>query len=66
MRLQKRVSLGGRTTLDGQLEVFNVFNHANYGNYVSIESNSQYGQPVYSGNVAYQPRMLQLGFRFGF
>ncbi len=66
MRLQKRVSLGGRRTLDGMLEVFNALNHANYGSYVINESNSRYGQPDFNSNVAYQPRMLQLGFRFAF
>jgi hypothetical protein len=48
------------------LEVFNAFNHANYGSYVTNESNVRYGQAEYNGNVAYQPRMLQLGFRIAF
>ena len=66
MRLQKRMSLGGRHSLDGMLEVFNLFNHANYGSYTTNESNISYGRPSFSGNVAYQSRMLQLGFRFLF
>jgi hypothetical protein len=48
------------------VEVFNLFNHANYGSYVTQESNSNYGQPSFNRNIAYQPRMLQLGFRFTF
>ena len=54
-----------RVTLDGMFEVYNLFNHANYGSYTTNESSPQYGQPSFNGNVAYQPRMLQLGFRRG-
>ena len=50
----------------GIFEVFNLFNHANYGSYMTNESNANYGQPASNSNVAYQPRMMQLGFRFGF
>jgi hypothetical protein len=67
MRLQKRLALGPRMTLDGLFEVYNVFNHANYGSYTTVESaGAQYGQPSQNANVAYQPRMLQLGFRVAF
>jgi hypothetical protein len=66
LRTQKRLSLGGRVTLDGLFEVYNLFNHANYGSYTTNESSPLYGQPSFNGNVAYQPRMLQLGFRVGF
>jgi len=64
-RLQKRVQMG-HVTLEGMLEVFNLFNHENFGSYVTNESNRLYGQPSFNGNVAYQPRMLQLGFRIGY
>jgi len=66
MRLRKRLSLGENRTLDGLVEVFNVFNHANYGSYTTSESNSSYGQPSFNSNVAYQPRIVPLGFRFAF
>ena len=66
LRLQKRVTLVGRTSIDGMLEVFNAFNRANYGSYTTAESNRNYGRPSFNSNVAYQPRMLQLGFRFAF
>jgi carboxypeptidase family protein len=66
MRIQKRVSLGGRFQVEGMLEVFNLFNHANYGAYTINESNANYGKPSSSDNLAYQPRMLQLGFRTTF
>ena len=66
LRLQKKVGLGGGKSIDGVFELFNVFNHANYGSYTTNESNVNYRQPSFSGNVAYQPRMLQLGFRMTF
>ena len=66
MRIQRRLRLGGRAGVDGILEVFNLFNHANYGSYVLSLSNAKYGQPTQNTNVAYQPRTLQLGFRASF
>ena len=32
--------------VDGIVEVFNVFNHANYGAFMTNESSSRYGQPT--------------------
>jgi hypothetical protein len=66
VRMQKRLSLGSGVHIDGIAEVFNAFNHANYGAYITDESNRLYGQPVQNLNVAYQPRMMQLGFRVSF
>ncbi len=66
VRLQKRFPLGGRVGIDGILEVFNVFNHANFGGYATEESSSNYGRPAQNANVAYAPRMVQLGFRMSF
>ena len=66
MRFQERVPLGGRTSIDGMVEVFNVFNRANYGSYVTDEASRQFGQPEYNANLAYAPRTLQLGFRLTF
>jgi hypothetical protein len=66
LRFQKRIRLGGSRNLDGIFEVFNLFNHENYGAYTTQESNSQYGKPSQNTNVAYQPRALQLGFRLAF
>jgi len=65
-RLQKRVKFGTRTTVDGMLEVFNLFNHKNYNSFVTNLSNVRYGQPSQDTNIAFQPRMLQLGFRVSF
>src|SRR5262249_59956345 len=67
MRLERRFKLGGRATADGILELFNVFNRANYGGYVTNESStSQFGHPASSTNLSYTPRSLQLGFRLAF
>jgi hypothetical protein len=66
LRLLRRFPLVGRAGIDGIFEVFNLFNHANYGAYTTAESNAQYGRASFNGNVAYQPRMLQLGFRATF
>ena len=62
MRLQKKISLGGHRSIDGLFEMFNVLNHANYGSYTINKSNAAYGKPAFNGNIAYQPRELQLGF----
>jgi hypothetical protein len=65
MRLQKRFEIGP-LTVDGIAEVFNVLNRANYGSFVLNETNASFGQPSQNLNVAYQPRLLQLGFRTSF
>jgi hypothetical protein len=66
MRLQRRFPLGGRAGIDGILELFNVFNRANYGSYSTREVAANYGQPSQNTNVAYAPRTLQFGFRLAF
>jgi hypothetical protein len=64
--VQRRFPLGSRAAISGIFEVFNLFNRENYGSYTIVESNGQYALPVRSTNVAYQPRMIQLGFRATF
>jgi hypothetical protein len=66
MRVQRRFPLVGRATIDGLVEVFNLFDHANFGAYTVDEVNRSYGQPRQNLNVAYAPRTVQLGFRFAF
>jgi len=66
VRLQRRFRFAARVALDGIVEVFNLFNHENYGMYTTVESNANYGRPEQNDNVAYQPRMFQLGFRMAF
>ena len=66
IRLQRRFGLGGRRSADGMVEVFNLFNHENYGSYTTVETNASYGKPAQNTGLAYQPRMMQLGFRIAF
>jgi hypothetical protein len=42
-------------------EVFNLFNHANSGTYVTAESNAANGKPAQNLALVYQPRMAQFG-----
>jgi hypothetical protein len=66
MRLQRHFKIAGGVGGDGIVELFNVFNRANYGGYVTNESSLQYKQPTSSTNLSYAPRSLQLGFRIVF
>lgn len=65
MRVQRRVKVG-HMDVDGMFEVFNLFNRANYGTFVTSEASPLFGRPVQNSNLAYAPRMVQLGFRLGF
>jgi hypothetical protein len=66
LSLRKRVPLGGPVALDAVAEVFNLFNHENYGSYTLAEVNPRYGLPSQNINVAYQPRRGQFGFKLMF
>jgi hypothetical protein len=66
MRLQKRIAVSKRFNFDGMLEVFNVFNRTNYGSWVTNEGNARYGLPTDNNNIAFTPRLVQLGFRTTF
>jgi len=66
LRLQQRIPIAGSVRVDGMFEVFNLFNHTNYGSYVTNESNRLFGQPDFNSNIAYWPRVLQLGIRLAF
>ena len=66
VRAQHRTRLGGTRTVDALIEVYNLFNRANYGTYTTQESNAQYGLPSFNNNIAFRSRSMQLGFRFAF
>jgi len=66
IRLLRRFRLARHSNAELSAEVFNLFNHANYGSYVTAEVSPLYGQPQQNFNAAYLPRMLQLGFRVSF
>jgi hypothetical protein len=65
LRVQRRLRLG-RAAIDGIFEVFNLFNRANFNLWTINESSASYGKPEQDANVAFAPRMLQLGFRATF
>jgi hypothetical protein len=65
-RLQQRVPLGGNVGIDAMFEVFNLLNHNNFGSYTLNESNGAFGNPSVNTNIAYLPRIMQLGFRLSF
>ncbi len=65
MRLQKSITLG-RRSISGSVDVFNLFNRANYGSYTLTETSAAYTKPSYNSNLAYQARMVQFGFRLAF
>jgi len=73
MRVQKRFRITSRVGIDGIFEIFNAFNHGNFGTFTISEttvarSNGvlHLGSPAFNNLVAYQPRMMQLGFRATF
>ncbi len=65
-RLQRRFKIGRTATIDGMLEVFNLFNHANYASLNGNLASAVYRNPVRDTNLSYAPRMVQLGFRVAF
>ena len=60
LRVQQRIPLGGRVSVDGIAEVFNMFNRPNYG--IGTQESSQ----NYRMNTSAQTRTMQFGFRFQF
>jgi len=65
-RFQQRIRLGGRRSLDGIFEVFNLLDHSNFGSFTTDVDSTLYGTAVYNDNVVYQARSVQLGFRLAF
>lgn len=66
IRVLRSFKLGGKLKADATFEVFNLFNHANYGSYTTQESNANFGKPSQNANVAFAPRTAQFGFRVQF
>jgi hypothetical protein len=60
------VPLGGPVSIDGIVELFNVFDRANYQSYTLDQSSPRYGVPNQSTNISYFPRTVQMGFRLQF
>src|SRR5204863_5601153 len=61
LRLQQRISLHGRASIDGIAEVFNIFNRPNWGIGIQENQTTQYLQ-----HITAQTRTMQFGFRVMF
>jgi hypothetical protein len=66
IRATKEFALFGSVKLAGIAELFNVFNHANYGSYTGTENSVNYQKPVQNPATAYTPRSGQLAFKLTF
>jgi hypothetical protein len=72
LRLTKDIKLAGTTKISLIGEVYNLFNHHNYGSYNTTLSSTAaattalFGQPVQNTGNAYVPRQGQLAFRLSF
>ena len=66
MRLSKDIPLPGGVRLSLIAEVFNLFNHKNYGAYQSVINNAGFGDPRQNLLNAYQPRVGQLAVKVTF
>ncbi len=71
-RLQEKIKVTERYRVIVAAEVFNLFNHSNYGNYNTTVNSSSYGQPLSTTSAAtgvpveWRPRSLQFLARFEF
>jgi hypothetical protein len=66
MRFTKDVNLPGGMKLTGIAEVFNLFNHANFGAYNAQINSPTFGQPRQNALNAYLPRVWQFAGKITF
>jgi len=69
LHVTKDIPLGGHAKAQLIGEVFNLFNHANYGAYntsLNPANPSAFGLPATNAGTAYVSRQGQLGFRLTF
>ncbi|MGQ0735452.1 MAG: carboxypeptidase regulatory-like domain-containing protein [Acidobacteriota bacterium] len=66
LRVSKDLALPGGVKITGIAEVFNMFNHRNYGAYNGQLNSTTFGDPRQNLLNAYQPRVAQLAFKVGF
>jgi hypothetical protein len=62
MRLAKILKLNAHRSASAFIEVFNVSNEANYGDYIGTVTSTLFGQPTTAG----PRRRIQLGFQTDF
>ena len=65
VRLTKEFAFGG-VRVSGIAEVFNLFNHANFGSYNNVINTTTFGDPRQNIAIAYGPRSAQFAFRVDF
>lgn len=65
-RLSKSFTLKERYKFVGIYEVFNLFNHANFGSYATSITTSSFTNPAQNQNLEYGSRSMQLAGRFEF
>jgi hypothetical protein len=63
LRLAKDLNLPGGVRVTGIAEVFNLFNHKNYGAYNAQVNSATFGDPRQNLLNSYQPRVAQLAFK---
>ncbi len=66
LRISKDINFPGGVKITGIAEVFNLFNHENYGAYNTLVNSAAFGNPVQNLLNAYQPRKGQLAFKVTF
>jgi hypothetical protein len=66
VRLAKDINLPRGVRVTGIAEVFNAFNHENYGAYNGQVNSTTFGEQRQNLLNAYQPRVMQLAFRVAF
>ena len=72
VRITKDITIVGTTKVSVIGEVYNLFNHHNYGSYntslsaTNAATTALFGSPQQNTGNAYVPRQAQLAFRIGF
>jgi hypothetical protein len=65
-RLSKDFRIRERVVITPMVDVFNLFNHPNYGSYQALVNLPAFGTPVQNLSDSYVPREFQFAFHFGF
>jgi Carboxypeptidase regulatory-like domain len=66
LRIQEEIRMPGTVRLQLVGEVFNLFNHKNFGSFVTQINNARFGEPNQNLGNAYVPRSGQVGLRLSF
>jgi carboxypeptidase family protein len=66
LRFSRRFQFTERISLEPMLEVFNLFDRANFTAWQLNETNRLFGTPTAAEGLGYSPRIIQIGFRSRF